>query len=70
MTIDKENNRHIIADEGKVFRRISDQTIFGSEIYLGYTHYLGGVKLNTPKWEVPGDFEEIDAPEEYLLMEG
>ena len=70
MTIDESNSRHIIADEGKVFRRISDQTIFGNEIYLGNTHYIGGVKLDTPKREEPEDFEEVDAPEEYMLMEG
>lgn len=70
MTVDKEDSRHIIADEGKVFRRISDQTIFGEEIHLGYTHYIGGVKLDVPKLEMPADFEEIDAPEEYLIEEG
>lgn len=70
MIIDKENGRHIIADDGKVFRRIADQTIFGTEVYLGYTHYIGGIKLDTPKWEVPEDFEEIEAPEEWLIMEG
>ena len=32
----------ITANEGKVLRRISDQQIFGSKIYLGYTHYLNG----------------------------
>jgi len=70
MTIDKENNRHIIADKGKVFRRIADGMLFGSDIYLGYTYYLGGVRLDTPKLEVPEDFEEIDAPEEYMPTEG
>lgn len=70
MVIDKENSRHIIADEGKVFRRISDNTLFGNEIYLGNTHYIGGVKLDTPKREEPEDFEEVDALEEYLMMEG
>lgn len=69
MRIDESNSRHIIADEGKVFRRISDGTLFGSDIYLGYTYYLGGIKLNTPKREEPEDFEEIEAPKEYMLME-
>lgn len=49
----------IKASEGKVFRRIADGVIFGNEIILGYTHYLGGKKLDSPKWEVPSDFEEI-----------
>ena len=39
MTIDPNNPKHIIADEGKVFQRISDNIIFGDEIYLGLTFY-------------------------------
>ena len=31
--------RIIKASEGKVFRKISDGSIFGKEIHLGYTHY-------------------------------
>ena len=54
----------ITADEGKVLRRISDQQIFGSKIYLGYTHYLNGELLEEPLLEVPEHFEEIDEPEE------
>ena len=60
MTQDKTNAIHYIADEGKVFRRISDQVVFGSEIYLGYTYYISGVKLSEPKLEVIEDFEEIE----------
>lgn len=60
MTQDKSNAIHYIADEGKVFRRIVDQIIFGSEIYLGYTYYIGGVKLSEPKLEVIEDFEEVE----------
>lgn len=60
MTQDKSNAIHYIADEGKVFRRISDGVIFGSEIYLGYAYYIGGEKLKTPKLEVIEDFEEIE----------
>ena len=55
-------NRIIKASEGKVFRRISDGFIFGKEIYLGYTHYLGGKKLEEPLLELPEHFEEIDEP--------
>ena len=60
MTQDKSNAIHYIADEGKVFRRISDQVVVGSEIYLGYTYYIGGVKLSEPKLEVIEDFEEVE----------
>ena len=55
-------DRIIKASEGKVFRRISDGFIFGKEIHLGYTHYLGGEKLEEPLLELPEHFEEIDAP--------
>ena len=60
MTQDKDNKAHWIADEGKVFKRISDGFIFGNEIYLGYTYYLNGKKLSEPKLEVIGDFEEVE----------
>lgn len=55
-------NKIIKAQEGKVFRRISDGFIFGNEISLGYTHYLGGKKLQEPFLELPEHFEEIDEP--------
>ena len=64
MRIDPSNDKHIIADEGKVFQRISDDLIFGEEIYLGYTYYIGGVKLDEPKLEVPEDFREINKEED------
>ena len=64
MTVDKNNSKHIIADEGKVFQRKSDGFIYGEEIYLGYTYYIGGKKLDEPHLEVVEDFEEIDAPQE------
>ena len=65
------NMEHITikASEGKVFRRIADGVIFGNEITLGYTHYLNGKKLDSPKWEVPSDFEEIDEPKEEVIEE-
>ena len=50
------------ASEGKVFRRISDGFIFGKEINLGYTHYIGGEKLEKPLLELPEHFGEIDEP--------
>lgn len=71
MKIDELNNRHITAEEGKVFRRISDQVIFGNEIYLGYTYYLAGEKLEEPLLELPEHFEEINDPteEEIVLLD-
>ena len=53
---------HMIADEGKVFRRIISGELFGKEIYLGYSWYIGGVLQNPPHKDVPEDFEEIDDP--------
>ena len=50
----------IKADKGKVLRRISDQMIFGNEITLGYTYYMGGKLLDKPLWELPEHYEEID----------
>lgn len=55
-------DRIIKASEGKVFRRKSDGFIFGNEINLGYTYYLGGKKLEEPLLELPEHFEEIDEP--------
>ena len=58
----KTEYRTIKASEGKVFRRISDGVVFGKEINLGYTHYIGGKKLEEPLLELPEHFEEIDEP--------
>ena len=71
MKIDKLNNRHILADEGKVLRRISDGQLFGNEIYLGYTYYLSGEELPEPLLELPEHYEEIDDPtdEETILID-
>ncbi len=56
----------IKASEGKVLRRISDGRMFSNEIYLGYTYYLGGIKLVEPILELPEHYEEINMPEDYL----
>lgn len=61
MTIE---GNHIIADEGKVLRRIGTEEIFGNEIYLGYSHYIDGARQDPPHQDVPEDFEEIDPPED------
>lgn len=60
----------IKASEGKVFRRKSDGAIFGSELTLGYTYYIGGVKLDEPLFELPEHYEEIDAPIDEQIDEG
>lgn len=71
MKTDALNNRHIHADEGKVFRRISDGWVAGSEIYLGYASQINGITLNEPLWELPEHYEEIDDPtlEEIVLLD-
>ena len=56
------NNIIIKADEGKVFRRIVDEQIYGKEISLGYSYYINGVKLTTPHLDILEDFEQIDEP--------
>ena len=58
------DGNHMIADEGKVFRRIVSGELFGNEIYLGYSYYIGGVLQDPPHKDVPEDFEEIDEPYE------
>lgn len=71
MRIELQNNgitniTVVIANEGKVLRRIGTDEIFGKEIYLGYSYYIGGVKQELPHLDVPEDFEEIDEPEEEI----
>lgn len=58
MKIDIENNKHYIADDNNDLIRISDNFNFGSEIYLGYTYFVNGIKLDEPKLETIGDFIE------------
>lgn len=69
MRIDEKNGNHLIAEDGKVLRRISDESIAGREIWLGYTYYLNGEKLSTPFEELPEHYEEVDAPEEVVEAE-
>ena len=71
MKIDELNNNHITAEEGKVLRRISDSQLFGNEIYLGYTYYLSGEKLEEPLLELSEHYEEIYDPaeEETILID-
>lgn len=62
----KVDENKIIAAEGKVLRRKSDNWITGTEIYLGYTYYLGSRKLVEPILELPEHYEEIDMSEDFL----
>ncbi len=55
---------HLIADEGKTLKRISDGWMCGDEIYLGYTYYLNGEKLEEPLLELPEHYTEVDKPQE------
>ncbi len=55
----KDENK-IIADDGKVFRRIADGAIYGRAIVLGNSYYIGGLKLDEPHHDTPEDFEEVD----------
>ena len=49
----------IYAEEGWMLRRKSDNFIVGEEATLGYTYYIGGVKLDEPHLEIPEDYEEV-----------
>lgn len=58
----------IYAGLGKSLKRIADGMDFGSEITLGYTHYIGGEKLATPLWELPEHYERVEIPLEDLRL--
>lgn len=60
MRTEKNNEPHIIADDGKVLKRKADGIIFGKEIYLGYTYFIGNEQLEEPKLETIDDFEEVE----------
>lgn len=55
----------IEAEDGKVLVRKSDGWIAGKSYPLGYNYYEAGMPLAEKKLEVPDDYEEIDAPEDY-----
>ena len=64
MKKDEKNEKHIIADDGKMFERITDGVSYGKEIYLGYSYFIGGEKLDVPHLDTPEDFREVDEPKE------
>ena len=61
-------HKTIYSGLGKTLKRISDGMDFGTEITLGYTHYIGGVKLDTPLWEVEEHYERVEIPLEDLRL--
>ena len=61
---ERDSIKKIVASKGKVLRRISDGFIAGPDLYLGYTYYLHGEKLDEPLFELTEHYEEIDIPEE------
>jgi len=66
----RKYKNHIMADPGMVFRRKGTNEIYGEEIWLGYSYYRDGQKLEEPHLDVPEDFEEIPEPEDMIPLEG
>lgn len=56
------NHRTIWAGIPKKLVRKSDGMDFGPEITLGYTHYIGGKKLDEPLWELEEHYERVTIP--------
>lgn len=69
MRIDTNNEKHIIAEDGYEFMRIATGERVGTEVYLGLTHYIGGVKQEPPHQDVAGDFEEVLLPPSEEVIE-
>jgi hypothetical protein len=61
-------HKTIYAGLGKTLKRLSDLMDFGSEITLGYTHYIGGEKLTEPLWELEEHYERVEIPLEDLRL--
>ena len=55
----KKEGKVIVAEEGMLLRRKSDNMVFGDRAQLGMTWYIGGERLEVPHEEVPEDFEEV-----------
>lgn len=72
MRIETRNNgirdyQVVIADEGKILRRLEDGWEAGEELALGYSYYRldengQNVLRDAPLLELPEHYEEIDAP--------
>lgn len=61
----KRQHEQLPLTEGKVWRRKSDG-MMTTESLLGYTYYIGGVKLDEPHWEAKEDYELVDMPEDWM----
>lgn len=57
----------IVAEDGMILRRKSDDWVAGDRVTLGYNYYEAGVGLAQPKMETPDDYEEIPIPEDYEM---
>ena len=68
MIQDKNNPKHWTAEEGKVFKRINHEDIMGQDLWLGYSYYIDGKKLDEKHLDVIEEFEEVDMPEEDKRM--
>lgn len=63
MRVDANDPTHIIADDGKIFVRRDDLTEYGEDIYLGYTYYINGQKLDVPHKDEAKNFMEVYKPD-------
>ncbi len=59
----------LVADKGKVIRRIESEEIIGVEFWLGKSYYINGVLQDPPHDDIPSDFEEIDATPDWANPE-
>ena len=64
MTIDVNNPKHLIADEGKVLRQISSGIILGTEVYLRKV-MIDGKMVD----DFVENYEEIDEPKPEVIKE-
>ena len=59
----KQIGNTLYADSGKWLVRKADGFVYGNEITLVYTYYIGGELQDPPHKDVPSDFEEIEESE-------
>lgn len=59
MIIDPNNEKHLIAEDGKLLARIKDLSDTYSEVWLGYYTDENGVR----RLDTKNDFTEINMPE-------
>lgn len=50
----------IVAEEGKLLRKISTGAIVGKEVHLGYNYYEAGFGLSSPVYELPEHYDEVE----------